>query len=213
MNLPATFIRQRARRISISRDDGFTLVELLISICLIGILFTGGYKIFVGFSKRTTETDLKNILMKEVRTLVEHIKRDVKACYGTDPALIGSTPPTPPISLNGTAPFSWKFKDNTGTVKQVEYSIGSDGSVTRNVDGSGKVVARYIKTLEITPNDSDSNGSVEDIEAATIKINVEAEFVKPSLPLPLNYKQSSVSVIDDLASKAQNKGWRSNFNP
>lgn len=196
----------------IRRHEGITLVELLISIGLIGFLFIGGYKIFVGYSKRTTETDIKNILIKEVRTLVEHIKRDVKACYGTDPALTGATPPTPPIPLGGASPFSWKFKDAAGDVKQVEYTLGSDGGVTRNVDGSGKVVARHIKTLEITPSDTDTNGSIEGIEAATIKINVEAEIVKPSQPQPHTYKQSSVAVIDDLASKAQNKGWRSNFN-
>lgn len=212
MNFPSISARNSGSGQPTGRPRGITFVELLISIGLIGFLFIGGYKIFVGFSKRTTETDIKNTLIKEVRTLVEHLKRDVKACYGTDPALTGSTPPTPPIPLGATEPFSWKFRNAEGEVKQVEYSVGSDGSVTRKVDGSGKIVARYIKTLEISPSDTDSSGSLEGIEAATIKINVEAEFIKPSLPEPQTYRQSSVAIIDDLASKAQNKGWRSNFN-
>ncbi|PKK90955.1 MAG: hypothetical protein CVV64_04075 [Candidatus Wallbacteria bacterium HGW-Wallbacteria-1] len=179
------------------------LVEILIATALLAFLISGGYSIFTNFSKRTTETDIKNSIMKDVRTLITHIKKDVEACYGTDSALTG-----PPIPTAQSDSVQWTFTDPDGNQTTVSYSRAANGDVTRTAGTRSKVMARNIKTMEIT-----ATGDADDLAKSTIKIVIEAEVNRSGFPEPIKYSQRNVAVIQDLSSKAQNKSWKRVTNP
>jgi len=180
------------------RAKGIGLVEILIAMALLAFLVSGGYSIFTNFSKRTTETDIKNSLMKDVRTLITHIKKDVEACYGTDASLSG-----PPIPTSASDSVQWTFTDPDGNKETVSYTRDSSGDVKRTAGSKSKVMAKNIKTMEIV-----ATGDANDLEKSTIKIVIEAEMNRSGFPEPITYSQRSVAVIQDLSSKAQNKGWK-----
>lgn len=188
-------------------NRAFTVIELMMAISILSVVFILGFNIFNQTAKRSKETDRKNILMQEVRLLMNHLKQDIKSCRGNHEDYITDNQlSTPPIAqFPGSSPWEWRIYVDDDENKKVTYTLNGT-EVSRSTGEKDKILAKHITKLELGPDDE------TDIKKASIiRIVIDAEYEGDSIAQPIVYSQKSVSVISDLSSKAANKNWKSNF--
>jgi prepilin-type N-terminal cleavage/methylation domain-containing protein len=79
-----TLITRLLRRLR-HKDDGFTLVELMTTVFLLGIVMATIYGAIASFQKTTSVANTKTLTNDDVRTAVETIARDLRAANPIDP--------------------------------------------------------------------------------------------------------------------------------
>lgn len=131
-------------------DYGFTLVELVVTVALMGIILTGGTAMFFGSFKSSGVSDIQTSINNSLRSLDEVIERTL--LYGTVVRVVSAGVDHDRDSCisageNGVAGSSLVVRDASGGT--AVYAL-ADGVVTSN---SGEVISNsavVISRMEFT---------------------------------------------------------------
>jgi prepilin-type N-terminal cleavage/methylation domain-containing protein len=120
-----------------SLKKGFTLVELMVVIVIIGILAALAIPRFLGASNKAKATEFKPVL-KQIYTLQEAYKQE-KDAYGSTAAMIAFDTPT-----GGNPRFTYTVVIGTGTNLTVGKGVLKTAGTIKKVSGADMTTAEGI---------------------------------------------------------------------
>jgi len=130
---------------------GFTLVELMVVIVIIGILAALAIPRFLGASNKSKATEFKPIL-KQVYTLQEAYKQE-KDTYGSTGAQIAFDEPK-----GGKARFTYSILDGTGANVTVGHAELLEDGLLKKADATDMTVAEGTACANAEAADANNNG-------------------------------------------------------
>src|SRR4030042_3609511 len=117
-------------------EEGVTLIELLVSIVICGIIVAAIYRLFVSQTRAYAVQDQVSEVQQNVRNAMEIIVRDIRMTgFDDDPLDIGGflidipVPNPPIIPLDNRIDV---FYEHNGAARQVTYSVNAQNQLLRN---------------------------------------------------------------------------------
>ncbi len=126
----------RLRRLPAARQGGFTLVELLIAMVLVGVVATAVYASFISGVEASSSRDLQARTQNSARGAIDEFTRDVRQAVSPDGII-------PPVAAAPTATSIELWVDNnrsltatTATPVRVRYSLSGTNFVRQTLSGT-----------------------------------------------------------------------------
>ena len=126
----------RLRRSPAARQRGFTLVELLIAMVLVGVVATAVYASFISGVEASSSRDLQARTQNSARGAIDEFTRDVRQAVSPDGII-------PPVAAAPTATSIELWVDNnrsltatTATPVRVRYSLSGTNFVRQTLSGT-----------------------------------------------------------------------------
>ena len=173
----------RNARLRVGRQDGFTLIEMLMALIIMGILTSAFGTVVTAMITHSTEITGESVLQNEARTSIDGLAREIRQAYIGD----GSNGIE---SISGTAitfdspdsstPFHLRrisYRLNAGSIeRQLTTSTNTDGTVP----GSGPpwtwgTVGPWVKVIEFVRNPSIFTGYSDYTGSPQVTTNVAAD--------------------------------------
>jgi type IV pilus assembly protein PilW len=201
----------------ISKENGFTLVELLIYMVMFMVVMGALYSVFTGNTKSYSSQENKVEMVQDLRAAMHLMVSDIRMA-GLDPTGVGGIGfvddaddryDTDGNSIHFTMDF-----DGSGAIdnsENINYFLKNAGGVQQIVrrtgDGNEPVVAENITSLSFTylfgdgdtgtpdESDGDTTNDLEDIRSAQIAITAETAQVDPVTRQKKTRSQTSWAVI------------------
>ncbi len=95
-------------------NRAITLIELLISICLLGMVLVGLYSIDLFSRRQFLTTDKKGQVQNEAIYMISHINKNLMMAIG-DSSTAVTFPPTSGLTINATIDFNHNGASDDGT--------------------------------------------------------------------------------------------------
>jgi len=139
--------RPFARRSTVSRSRGFSLIELLVVLAILGLICGSIFKLIAMVQERSRTEQVKVDYLQEARDFVDQFFRDINQAGYPDGRMIDPTslswvpplpvPPTPMMNDNRVATGLVKIDANEIWFEGDMYGSGTVQSVVYKVNGSG----------------------------------------------------------------------------
>lgn len=154
------------------KQHGFTLMELLVVLAIIGIVLSMGMGVFSqslktwGSGQKSSE--MQQYLRYSIKTISEDIRKSPQAICT---AAVGN-----PIHVGNTVEYS---ANDTGRKlivpgsdgNAIEYSINTSNELIRSINESNNVLGSPFNTLSITTVSISERGAVYNLTLSTLEIN------------------------------------------
>jgi type IV pilus assembly protein PilA len=135
-------------RPALGEDRGFTMVELLVVILIIGILAAIALPAFMGQRTRADDTEAQQ-MVRTVATALVTYHTDAQTYDATRPALEELEPAvgeaTPHLDVDGTVD-AYEITETSRSETTFTLTRASDGSVTRSCSTPGRGLCRADST-------------------------------------------------------------------
>lgn len=161
-------------------NRGFSLIELLIGMALLGIVLTAVYQLYISTNKSQAAQDLEVEMQQNARSAAEFVVRELRN-IGTSPDCPANTPVIGCMEnttttcgtsgdkivfysmtdCNDTRIFSWSSTDNI-----LRFSKAPSGSPDR------QPLADNITTITFNPFDKDNNATTDKDNVKRIDITI-----------------------------------------
>jgi prepilin-type N-terminal cleavage/methylation domain-containing protein len=129
-------VTSRLRRSPAARQGGFTLVELLIAMVLVGVVATAVYASFISGVEASSSRDLQARTQNSARGAIDEFTRDVRQAVSPDGII-------PPVAAAPTATSIELWVDNnrsltatTATPVRVRYRLSGTNFVRQTLSGT-----------------------------------------------------------------------------
>lgn len=173
----------RKRAVYTPRQGGFTLVEILVSLALVGLVAAGIYGVYNLFFKQSTIRDMVLEAQQNARAAMNIMERELlNAGYfvGAEEALSEATatsiefvytdPSTAVVST--TSGKRLRVKYATLTESGVTYLTRKEDNITDGITGSTRKIIDYVSSFTVTYYDIDGNTIAAPITVSADRLNV-----------------------------------------
>jgi prepilin-type N-terminal cleavage/methylation domain-containing protein len=195
----------RPAHLRVRREDGFTLMEMLVAMALLGVLFAA-LALAVGSAIRhSSEVEEESTLQTETRAAIDRFAQDLRQAYTGEEDVapiesIGSTQITF-LSPDRATPFHLRrvsYRLSSGVFERAEaVSTDTDGAPWSipALGGWAKQVGSVVNTTVFTY--LDEGGLPTNDPAAVRTVNVTLTVATPASPNRQSTYQTSVTVRSD----------------
>lgn len=158
--------------LSIQNRKGFSLIELLIGIALLGIVLTAVYQLFISTNKSQLAQDLEVEMQQNVRSAADFVVRELRSISALS-CLENTTTACSPtsdkvtftsVTDTDTRMFSWSSTDNI-----LRFSKAVAGSPDR------QALADNITTFTLSPFDANNNSTSTLTSVKRVDITITAQ--------------------------------------
>jgi type IV pilus assembly protein PilW len=161
---------------TLDNKKGFSLVELLICLAILGVVLTAVYKLFISANKSQVAQDLEVEMQQNARSAADFLVREMRnistiSCL--DNTTTACSPDTDKIiftsmSDSNTRIFSWSATDNI-----LQFSAAPDGSPNR------QPLTDNITALTLSPYDAGNNSTTTLGSVQRIDISLTTRTARP----------------------------------
>ena len=166
-----------------NKKKGFTLVEVLVSLVVMGIAVSAIFYLFENSNRTISETEIKSQLQEDVQVIQERFSKLGMEAMGVEEVIFkaGSTEEIQMLKLksvmvndNKYSIFQFEIVDKDLVLDTYEYTKDAFGNFVPNLVKSKKL-SENIKSIIVKP----TNSSVTDLKNATaIDVNITVEKSK-----------------------------------
>jgi prepilin-type N-terminal cleavage/methylation domain-containing protein len=159
--------------------EGFSLIEILIVMAVLGIILTAIYSLFMSANKSQISQDLEVEMQQNARSAAEFVAREFKnistlSCLentSTTCATTGDKILFTSMTDSDSRIFSWSPSDNI-----LRFSKAPSGSPNR------QPLADHITALSMTPFDSNNNSttSLGSVRRIDITLTAQTSMIDPN---------------------------------
>lgn len=164
---------------------GFTLVELLITLVICGLVLTAAYQFFITQNKIYLQEKELAAMEQRLRTAINIIAKDLrKAGYNTN----GNNS----VGINTTSDNTqiiFSYVNATNDVETITYSLydsGSDGDMDlgrKESDGNNQPLAKDISNIEFEYCDNENCTYSPDDDVDQVKVTLEASPLRNNIDI------------------------------
>jgi prepilin-type N-terminal cleavage/methylation domain-containing protein len=163
----------------IKNDKGFSLVEILVTMAILGVILTAIYSLFISANKSQISQDLEVEMQQNARSALEFITREFKnmnvlSCLQNTTTTCGN--PNDVINFSSMLDtnsriFSWSSTDNI-----LRFSMAPSGSENR------QPLADNITTVSLNPFGADNNitTAIGNVRRIGITVTARTSRVDPN---------------------------------
>jgi type IV pilus assembly protein PilW len=154
-----------------SAARGFSLVEMLVALCIISIISSTSYSFFSSLSKSYATQTVASGVQQRVRSAIDYMIRDIRLA-GLDPL---RTAGSGVVSASGTA-FSFTADknldgDTDDAAEDITYSVA--GGILQLTDDQGtETLSRYVTDLSFTYSDKDGLVTMNTADIRSVEISM-----------------------------------------
>lgn len=151
-----------------SQSKGFTLIEIVITIVLIGILSGIAAMIILQGVRAYSDEQSRSDSHYQARLAIERMAREIRTIK--QPGLLGAATPPPVIgAISGNPAASFIFTDASGAT--ITYSL-SGTTLNRTVGGIPAALAQNVMTLEFWHYDNTGTPTTAAASVWTVRIDI-----------------------------------------
>lgn len=148
------------------RSAGFTLIEMIVSLVLLGIIFTAAALFFSTMMRGYSESELAASTAQAAEIAVDRMVEELKDASGTITALDGSGNPT----TSGAATVTYTSSDALLTGNRA--IVFSGGNLSIRVDGTDYLLLEGVNTFGVDLVEADIDGDTSDNEISRFDISM-----------------------------------------
>jgi prepilin-type N-terminal cleavage/methylation domain-containing protein len=197
-------LRQRAR--SLRRDSGFTLIEMLTAMVVLGFMFAAVSVVLSSMVRHSDEVEDRSVLQADVRFTIDRLSIDLRQAYsgvdGVSP--IESISPTGLtfLSPDRATPFHLRrisYRLNSGKIERAMATSTDTDGAPWNIPSLGAWVKQVDSVTNAAPfTYYDSAGAVTSVPADVSTVKVDLDLVTNSSPTRQLRYSTSVTVRSDV---------------
>mgnify|MGYP006279939979 CR=1 FL=1 len=183
-----------------SHEEGFTIVELLVSIALISIIVLAAGRVILYFMENNKRAQQQNKVMEELNSTIYTISYDIRNARKA----IGSENPVE-IEDNGRTLIVYQNTNNDNRMEKIYYQLQDNGNLTRVVinsnntsypftfddldDQSKHVILTGVEDTEIFIDDTTEGSNPRKIK---IDISVNQEYIQESSSMTITSRSRGI---------------------
>ncbi len=180
-------------------NKGLTLIELMIALCIAGIIMAGFYNCFLvqhkNYAAQETITEMNQVARASVTKMVKEL---IMAGFKKPGSTLNGIPAASQTSITVLADLN-KDGDTLDTDEQVTYSYNPDAKeITRTANGQAEVLCDNVTSFSLSYTLVDGSvtsnpSSPIDIRKITVNFTVESEK-----PITKTNGHSSINLAFDI---------------